>query len=110
MEIIISDLKQKEVIEGYTARFVHSEHMTMVFWEVEAGAAIPTHSHPHEQLSQIIEGKFEMLIDGKTIILEPGSVLVIPSNIEHGGKALTACKITDTFTPVREDYKKLSES
>jgi len=88
---------------------VHSETMTMVFWEVEAGAEIPVHSHPHEQLSQIMEGEFEMYIDGKTRILKPGSVLIIPSNTEHGGKALTACKITDTFNPVRADYKALSE-
>ena len=110
MEHKIESLKQFQVIEGYKARFVHSDQMTMVFWEVEADAKIPIHSHPHEQLSQVTEGEFEMYIDGKTLILKPGSVLIIPSNVEHGGRALTACKITDTFNPVREDYKTLSES
>jgi quercetin dioxygenase-like cupin family protein len=110
MEIDIQSLKQHQVIEGYKARFVHAQEMSMVFWEVEAGAAIPLHAHPHEQLSQITEGVFEMHIDGKILILKPGSVLVIPSNVTHGGKALTACKITDTFSPVREDYRTLSEA
>ncbi|MEM1001434.1 MAG: cupin domain-containing protein [Bacteroidota bacterium] len=109
MSIEINSLEQYEVIEGYKARFVHSETMTMVFWEVDPGAAIPMHSHPHEQLSQVTEGEFEMIMNGKTLILKPGSVLKIPSNMQHGGKALTACKITDIFNPVREDYKALSE-
>ena len=106
----IQTIPQIEVIEGYKARFVHSQTMTMVFWEVESGARIPVHSHPHEQLSQLTEGEFEMLIDGETLILKPGSVLIIPPHVEHGGKALSPCKITDTFNPVRDDYKALSES
>jgi quercetin dioxygenase-like cupin family protein len=109
MIIDITSLKQHQVVEGYKARFVHSESMTIVFWEVDKGASIPVHSHIHEQLSQVTEGRFEMDIDGETIILKPGDLLVIPSHAKHGGKALTDCKIIDTFSPVREDYRTLSE-
>lgn len=96
-----------EIVKGYKARFVHSETMTITFWEVEAGSELPMHSHFHEQVSQILEGEFEMTIDGKTKIHKPGSILVIPSNVEHSGRSITACKILDIFSPVREDYKSL---
>lgn len=103
----IIDIEPVEVINGYKARFLHTDSMTFAFWEVEAGRELPTHQHIHEQVSQIIEGEFEMTIDGKTKILKPGSVLVIPSNTEHSGKSITSCKILDAFSPVREDYKSL---
>lgn len=103
----ILDIEPIEVIQGYKARFLHTESMTIAFWEVEPNSEIPMHSHVHEQVSQILEGEFEMTIGGKTKIHKPGSVLVIPSNVEHCGKSITACKILDIFNPVREDYKSM---
>ena len=101
----IADIEPKEIIKGYKGRFVHLESFTVGFWEVEAGAEIPMHSHVHEQTTQVTEGKFEMTIDGVTKIYEPGMIVKIPSFAQHGGKALTPCKITDVFCPVREEYK-----
>lgn len=105
MDIKISNIPQKEIIAGFKARFVHSEHTTTAFWNVDAGAELPMHSHIHEQISMLTEGQFQMTIDGITKVYSPGMIVVIPSNIEHSGKALTNCKITDIFSPVREDYK-----
>jgi quercetin dioxygenase-like cupin family protein len=101
----IADIEPKEIIKGYKGRFVHMESFTLGFWEVEAGAEIPMHSHVHEQTTQVTEGKFEMTIDGITKVYEPGMIVKIPSFAQHGGKALTPCKITDVFCPVREEYK-----
>ena len=101
----IPDIKQKEIVKGYQGRFVHMETFTLAFWEVEAGAEIPIHSHVHEQTTQIIEGQFEMSVDGFTTIYTPGMLVTIPSFAKHGGKAITACKLSDVFCPVREDYK-----
>jgi quercetin dioxygenase-like cupin family protein len=59
----------------------------------------------HEQTTQVTEGKLEMTIDGVTQILEPDMITLIPSNVIHSARALTDCKVTDIFFPVREDYK-----
>lgn len=101
----IQQIAQKEIIKGFKARFVHSEHMTIAYWEAEIGAELPLHSHIHEQISMVTKGQFEMTIEGETKIYEPGQIAVIPSNAKHSGKALTYCEITDVFSPVREDYK-----
>ena len=103
--IKLADLTQKEIVPGYHGRFVHTEHNTVSYWEVEAGATLPEHSHEHEQTSIVLEGKFELSVAGEARVLEPGEWAVIPSNIVHTGKALTACTLMDVFYPVREDYR-----
>ncbi|MEO6547842.1 MAG: cupin domain-containing protein [Ferruginibacter sp.] len=101
----IDQIEPKEIVKGYTARFIHTENMTIAFWEVEAGAVMPLHHHIHEQTSQVLEGTFELVIGGETRLYEPGTVAIIPSNIPHSGTAITACKLMDIFSPPREDYK-----
>jgi len=72
---------------------------------LEVGAVVPEHSHEHEQISNIIEGRFQFTIDGETVVMKPGDTGVMSSNAVHSGKALTKCNIVDIFYPVREDYK-----
>ena len=102
--IDLETIKKKELLPGYQVRFVHSDNVTIAFWDAKAGSKLPAHSHVHEQISQIIEGEFELTIGEDTFVLKPGKVAIIPSNVEHSGTATTDCKIVDTFYPVREDY------
>jgi quercetin dioxygenase-like cupin family protein len=103
--IHLDDLPEQEPVDGYHVRFVHSDQMTLAYWTVEAGAAIPTHQHPHEQVATVLEGTFELTVDGETRRMGPDDVAVIPSNVPHGGRAVTACRMIDAFQPVREDYR-----
>lgn len=103
----IADISQVEVITGYKARFIHTDNMTLGFWEAEKEAVLPMHQHIHEQVTQVEEGEFQLTINGDTKIYTRGMVAIIPPNVEHGGVALTDCKLFDIFIPVREDYKKL---
>ena len=105
--IELSNVPDVEVITGYTAKFIHTESMTLGFWEVKKGAVMPVHKHLHEQVSQVDEGAFEFTINGETKIFTKGMIAVIPPYIEHGGVALTDCKLFDIFQPVREDYRNL---
>ncbi|MCF6213739.1 MAG: cupin domain-containing protein [Flavobacteriaceae bacterium] len=101
----ISEIDSKEIIPGFRGRFVHAKNFTIAFWEIEAGAVLPEHAHIHEQTTQVLEGQLELTINGKTTMCTAGSIVVIPPNAVHKGKALSHCKLTDTFCPVREDYK-----
>lgn len=101
----ISNIEQKEIIKGFNGRLFHTNSFTIAFWEIEEGAILPEHSHIHEQSTQVIEGKLELVIDGISTVLVPGMIASIPSNVIHSGKALTNCKVTDVFSPTREDYK-----
>lgn len=101
----LKDAPVKEPVPGYKAVFIHSENMTLAYWEVEEGAVMPIHSHPHEQVASVVEGQFELTLAGETRMLNPGIAAIIPSNTPHGGRALTACRLIDAFHPIREDYR-----
>jgi quercetin dioxygenase-like cupin family protein len=106
MKIELNHLPTFEITRGFTARMFHTEGMTLAYVDVEAGAELPEHAHFHEQVSNILEGEFEFVLGGEKMVLRPGNCLVIPSNVAHSGRALTACRILDVFTPVREDFRK----
>ena len=101
----LSEVPEREVIPGYRARFVHGENMTEAHWRIEAGAEMPLHSHPHEQITFLIQGEFEFNLDGEKKVIGPGWGVIIPPNVPHSGIALEECVILDAFYPVREDYR-----
>ena len=105
MDIKLSEIETREIIPGYHGKLIHTQNMSLAFWEVEKGAEVPEHSHMNEQVMQVLEGQFEFTINGVTNVYVPGDIVVIDSHIPHYGKALTACKLMDVFSPVRAEYK-----
>jgi len=103
--VSVDDLDRSEELPGYLGAFVHGDNMTVTNWSVEAGAEFPEHAHPHEQISIVVAGTFELTLDGETDVLELGRIAVIPPNTPHSGRAQTECEIIDVFSPVREDYR-----
>ena len=101
----LKEIQEREIVPGYRARFLHSENMTLAFWDVDPGAALPEHSHTHEQIANVLEGQFELTVAGESRVLEPGQIAVIPSDVPHSGRAITACKLLDAFHPCRDDYR-----
>ena len=110
MKISLDEVTERELVPGFHGRFVHSDSMTFAYWRIEEDSALPPHSHVHEQVVNVLEGTFVLELDGVPHRLEPGDLLLIPSNVPHGGRALTDCRILDVFQPVREDYREVSES
>ena len=101
----LNAIQEREIVPGYRAKFIHGDNLTLAYWDVDPGAALPEHSHLHEQIANVLEGKFELTVDGEARILEPGQVAVIPSYIPHSGKAITHCRLLDVFHPTRDDYR-----
>ena len=101
----IASLDPRELVPGHHGRFLHTEHTTQVYWQIEEGAQLPEHHHPAEQTVHMLEGTYELTVDGETFLLNAGDVLAIPGNAVHSGQAHTACRILDVFSPVREEYR-----
>ena len=101
----IDDIERQELIPGTSVRFVHSDRMTVAYWHFDPGIDLPRHSHPHDQITNILEGEFELTVDGVPEILKAGHYRVIPPDVVHSGRSITECTIIDVFSPVRDDYR-----
>lgn len=101
----IKSAKGKELVPGITGHYVHGEKLTFGYVELRAGSVIPEHRHPHEQITYILEGQLDMVIDGNACSLLAGMFYVIPSNVLHSAVPKVDSKVIDVFSPPREDYK-----
>ena len=97
-------IEEKTIFPGFRGRFIHSANMSFALWDIDAGASLPEHAHPHEKVGHLLEGEFSLIIAGVAYVMKTGSVAVVPSNARHSGKAVTACRILEVFYPLREDY------
>lgn len=105
MDFSLSTLPSKEIIPGFHGKLVHGAEMSLVFWDVAPGSEVPEHHHKNEQIMHVIEGRFEFALNGSTREYGPGDIVLIPANTPHSGRALTACKLMDIFSPVRAEYR-----
>ena len=95
-------LSVKEPREGWQGRFFHSSNMTLAYYAVEAGAWIHEHSHPNDEVWNVIDGELEITIAGETRVSGPGCAAVIPPNTAHSVKALTSVRAIVVDYPRRD--------
>lgn len=70
----------------------------------EEGAVGNLHSHPHTQITYIVEGEFAFTIDGETRVVKKGDTLLKEHGVEHGCTCIKKGILLDIFTPMREDF------
>jgi len=66
---------------------VEGDRMIVGLMRMPAGTVAEPHSHPNEQWIYILQGTFRATVGGKEVEAKAGSLLYIPSNVVHGGKA-----------------------
>ena len=101
----LQDLPARSRGDGIELRTVHGEKMTIAYWSFQPETDLPEHSHPHEQIAMLQEGRFVLTVDGEPRELRPGEVILIPPNVSHSGRSITASRVIDIFSPVREDMR-----
>ncbi|MBI3865075.1 MAG: cupin domain-containing protein [Planctomycetia bacterium] len=107
--INIQEYQPIEPVPGCRMRTPFGEHLMLSYLEMDDGAVVPLHSHPHEQGGMLLKGKLELTIGDETRTVEAGAMFLIPPNVPHkavavGGPVL----VLDVFSPVREDYAELT--
>jgi quercetin dioxygenase-like cupin family protein len=66
---------------------VEGDRMIVGLMRMPAGTGAAPHSHPNEQWIYILEGTFRATIGGQAVEAGPGSVLYVPADTVHDGKA-----------------------
>jgi quercetin dioxygenase-like cupin family protein len=101
----LRDIPVKQTLPGFFGKMIHGDSSSLVFWDIKKGGISPEHHHVHEQITYIMEGELEMMIGGEKYLFKAGDFHVIPSHVPHSALAITDCKIIDTFSPARDDYR-----
>lgn len=102
----IREMEWKEDENGMRSCVFKPTHsMTMQYWEIKPGIGAPIHSHPHEQLIYIRQGRLDVTIDGETYELAEGCFCLVPSGAEHAtyNPGPEYCINVDVFVPERDD-------
>ncbi len=52
------------------------------------GQVVPVHRHEHQdECFDVVDGRGTLLVDGRELSGEPGTILYVPAGIEHGLRA-----------------------
>ncbi|MDA7979512.1 MAG: cupin domain-containing protein [Pirellulales bacterium] len=100
-----SDCKHVNPLPGFDLFTTHGEQMMLSYVELQPGAEVPLHDHPHEQVGIVIKGGGEFTIGDETRTIGPGDMWVIPGGVKH--RLLVGDEpsiFLDVFHPIREDY------
>ncbi len=104
----LSQIPVFELLPGVRIRTPHGEKVMVSYLEMDEGAVVPLHRHPHEQAGYLISGRMELTIGEETRIVEPGSVYIIPGDTYHKAIAIGGPIVAiDIFSPIREDYAEM---
>jgi quercetin dioxygenase-like cupin family protein len=96
----------RELFPGVRIRVVAGERLMLSRVELDPGAVVPVHAHPHEQFGFVMEGDAEFTIGGETRRLRAGDYYAIPGGVPHAvvtGAAGAVCM--DVFSPPRDEYR-----
>lgn len=88
----------------------NGDKLTMILVELDEGAEVQLHSHPHEQAGYIVKGRVEFRTPSGAHILSEGMAYLVRSNEPHEVRNLgpgTAIAI-EVFSPPREDFLKMA--
>ena len=84
----------------------HADDMMAVEVIFEEGAIGAMHSHPHVQISYVLEGAFEAEIGSEKRTISVGDTYYTLPNVPHGVKCIKKGRLLDVFTPERKDFLK----
>lgn len=95
----------KNIFPGVTIQTAAAEKMMLGLAVLQPHSVVEEHSHPHEQVGMVIEGRAIFIIGGEEKTVSKGDMYRIPGNVRHKVIALDETfKALDIFCPIREDY------
>jgi quercetin dioxygenase-like cupin family protein len=93
------------IFPGVELRSTSGKSLMLCVVRLEPESVVADHSHPHEQMGILLEGRLEFTVGGVTRLLGPGDMWRIPGGVVHRVRALDQPAVAiDVFNPIREDY------
>ncbi len=108
MEALITDwdsIPVEKISDGIERQMVVGQNLMICRLKFDPFVVTPAHSHPHEQVTLVMQGKVKFILGDDEKIMSAGDVLHFPSNHWHGATMLDEeVVLIDIFSPIREDF------
>jgi len=101
-----SGIPWKQIRPGVEQKAFSGSAATVALHRLMPGHEPRPHSHPHEQIAYIIEGRMMFYIGDEKQEIGPGGLVVIPGGVMHWGEVIGDEPVLnlDVFTPKRSEY------
>ncbi len=75
------EIEHEAMSPGIARRVVHSDRMTIARIYLEQGSVVPRHSHEHEQVSYVLEGRLKFFFDDRELVVGAGESRARPRGL-----------------------------
>lgn len=104
----IKNLPKADIpLKGISAYLSQAENHQIIFMEFDEDVDLPEHSH-ESQWAVVVNGKIDLIIDGKEHTFKKGDYYYIPKGIKHSGKIYAGYSDV-TFFNQKDRYSILNE-
>jgi len=100
-----ADVDSTNPAPGVTRKVLaYCDELMCVANHFKPGAVGALHSHPHTQITFVVDGVFEFEIDGEKKVVRKGDSMLKQDGVKHGAVCVEEGTLLDCFTPMREDF------
>jgi quercetin dioxygenase-like cupin family protein len=98
------DIEPEQLNPLTTRQYIVGANVMLARLVLKKGSHVPLHSHFNEQVSHVVEGSLNFVLEGRQITVRAGDILCIPPHVPHEVIALEDSVALDIFNPPRQDW------
>jgi quercetin dioxygenase-like cupin family protein len=81
--LFVQDFVDYQTGSIVSKEILHTIHGTVTLFAFSEGQGLSEHTAPFDVLAQIVDGKAEITISGKTYSADSGEMIKMPANVPH---------------------------
>jgi quercetin dioxygenase-like cupin family protein len=88
-----------EVRPGIFGATVHTPQLTATLYRYRPGSSWEEHQHPQDQITTVLEGAIDFVVDGRPVHLQAGQLAALPGGTRHSASTPAPGAVTlNVFT------------
>ena len=89
----LSDLVEYQNESVVSKTLIKKEKGTITVFAFDKEQGLSEHTAPFDALVQVLDGKADVLLDGKSNVVSKGEMIIMPANVPHALKAIEKFKM-----------------
>lgn len=81
-------VKDGALTETAMQRKLEARGYTVTRYVYPPGTCFPEHSHAVDKIDAVLAGRFRLVMEGSSVILEAGDTLAVPRGVQHSAEVI----------------------